>query len=53
MDQEAADELGRGQPYHLLAIIILDTIVFPSDCDSGGIGADDAAVGGQWDVWSG
>ena len=44
MDQKAADELGRGQLHHLLALSIFDAIVFPSERDRGGIGADDAAV---------
>jgi hypothetical protein len=44
MDQKAADELVRGQPHHLLALSIFDAIVFPSERDRGGIGADDAAV---------
>ena len=44
MDQEAADELGCGQPHHLLAVSILDAIVFPSERDGVGIGADEAAV---------
>ena len=45
MDQETADELGRGQPHHLLALSILDAVVFPSERNRGGIGGDDAAVG--------
>ena len=45
MDQEASDELGCSQPYHFLAFSILDTIVFPSERNRVGIGADDAAVG--------
>ena len=44
VDQEAADELGRGQTHDLLAIAVLDAVVLPSECDGVGIGADEAMV---------
>ena len=45
VDQEPADELGGGQPHHLLAVPALDAIILPAEGHSIGIGADQAGVG--------
>ena len=45
VDQEAADELRRGQPHDLHAVAALDPVVFPSEGYCVGIGADEAVVG--------
>ena len=44
MDQEAADELICAQVHCLLAVTILDPIIFPLERNCVGIGADEAAV---------
>ena len=44
VDQEPADELGRGQPHDLLPVARFDAIVFPSEGHGLGIGADQAVV---------
>jgi len=44
MDQEAADELGCGQPHDLLAVAGLDAVILPAEGDGVGIGADQTAV---------
>ena len=44
VDQKAADELGRGQAHDLLAIPILDAVIFPAEGDGFGISADQAVV---------
>ncbi len=44
MDQEPADELGRGQSHDLLAVAGLDAVILPAEGDGIGIGADQAGV---------
>ncbi len=44
VDQEAADELGRGKPHDLLAIAVLDAVVLPAERDGVAISADEALV---------
>ena len=44
MDQEAADELCRGQPHDLLAVAGFDAVVLPAEGDGLGIGADQARI---------
>ena len=44
MDQEAANELGRGQANDLHPVAALDAIVFPPEGHRVGIGADQAVV---------
>ena len=44
VDQEAADELWRGQAHDLLAAVIFDAIIFPPEDNCVGIGADQAMV---------
>ena len=44
MDQEAPDELGRGQPHDLLAVAGLDAVIFPAEGDGGCICADQTGV---------
>ena len=44
MDQEATNELGRGQPHDLLAIAGFDAVVLPAERHGIGIGADQAGV---------
>lgn len=40
MNKEAADELGRGEAHNLLAIAVLDAVIFPAEGDGIGIGGD-------------
>jgi len=40
MDQEAADELGRGQPHDLLPVAGFDAVILPAEGDGPGIGPD-------------
>ena len=44
VDQEAADELGRGQAHDLHAITMFDAIVFPIEGDGVSIRADQPVV---------
>jgi hypothetical protein len=44
MDEEATDELGRGQPHHLLAVARFDAVILPAEGDGLGIGADQTGV---------
>jgi hypothetical protein len=44
MDQEAANELGCGQPHDLLAVAGFDAVILPTEGDGLGIGADQAVV---------
>jgi hypothetical protein len=44
VDQEAADELVRGEPHHPLPVAGLDPVVLPAERDGVGVGADQAAV---------
>ena len=44
MDQEPANELGRGQPHDLLPVARLDPVILPAEGDGMGIGADQARV---------
>jgi len=45
VDQEAADELVGGQAHCLLAITVLDPVIFPTERNGLSIGANQAAVG--------
>ncbi len=45
MDQEAADELGRGQAHDLCAITSLDAVVLPVESHGVAIGTDQPVVG--------
>jgi hypothetical protein len=45
VDQEPADELGRGQPHDLLPVAGFDAVILPAEGDGMGIGADQARVG--------
>ena len=45
MDQEAADELVGGKAHDGSPITILDPVIFPAECDSPGIRAEQPAVG--------
>ena len=42
VDEEAANELGGGQPHDLLAVATLDAVVFPTERDGPGVRADQA-----------
>ena len=44
VDQEAANELGRGHAHDLLTVSGFDTIVFPAEGDGIGISADEARI---------
>lgn len=44
MDQEPADELGRGQPHDLLAVAGFDTVILPAKGNSLGVSADQARI---------
>ena len=50
MDQEAADELSRGEVHGLHAISAFDAVVFPPECHSFDICADEAMVGDRHTV---
>ena len=45
MDQEAPDELSRGEPHDLLPLSRFDAVIFPTECDGIGIRANQTAVG--------
>lgn len=45
VDQEPADELGRGQPHDPRAVAALDPVILPAERHGIGIRADQAAVG--------
>ena len=44
MDQEPANELGRGKPHYLLAVAGFDAVVFPAERHDIGIRADQARI---------
>lgn len=45
MDQDATDELGRGQPHDFLPVAGFDAVILPAKGDGMGIGADQTRVG--------